>query len=66
MKWMLTITWSKLVALVFQSLAFILDLKFKSSGTVFMFTMPFSVFLITGKQWIDLKKKEGERVTDNK
>ena len=58
MKWMLTITWSKLVALVFQSLAFILDLKFKSNGTVFMFTMPFSVFLITGKQYLDSKKKE--------
>lgn len=58
MKWLLTITWSKLVALIFQCLAFTLDLKFGTHGTVFMFTMPFSVFLITGKQYFDSKKNE--------
>lgn len=57
MKWLLTITWSKLVALIFQTMAFILDWKFKQNGTIFMFTIPFSVFLITGKQYFDSKKE---------
>ena len=58
MKWLLTITWSKLMALIFQSLAFILDFKFNTNGTGFMFSLPFSVFLITGKQYFDAKKAE--------
>ena len=56
MKWLLTITWSKLMALFFQSLAFTIDFKFNTGGTVFMFSLPFSVFLITGKQYFDSKK----------
>ena len=58
MKWLLTITWSKLMALIFQSLAFVLDFKFNTSGTVFMFSLPFSVFLITRKQYFDSKKTD--------
>ena len=46
------------MALIFQSLAFILDFKFNTNGTVFMFSLPFSVFLITGKQYFDAKKAE--------
>jgi hypothetical protein len=58
MKWTLTVTWSKLMALLFQSMAFVLDLKYSTNGTVFMFSLPFSVFLLTGKQYFDSKKKE--------
>ena len=58
MKWILTITWSKLVALIFQIMAFILDWKYSTNGTVFMFSLPFSVFLITGKQYLDSKKEK--------
>jgi hypothetical protein len=45
------------MALVFQVLAFILDWKYATNGTVFMFAMPFSVFLITGKQYFDSKRE---------
>jgi hypothetical protein len=65
MKWLLTITWSKLMALIFQVLAFVIDMKFKTNGTVFMFCMPFSVFLITGKQYFDSKKKPNEQPGNN-
>ncbi len=57
MKLLLTITWSKLMALIFQALAFIIDMKFKTNGTVFMFSLPFTVFLISGKQYFDSKKQ---------
>jgi len=57
MKWLLNITWSKLMALVFQVMAFVLDWKYATNGTIFMFTLPFSVLLITGKQFIDSKKE---------
>ena len=63
MKFNITLTWSKAVALIFQVMAFILDLKFKAGGTVFMFSLPFNVFLITGKQYFDSKKDE--TVTNN-
>lgn len=52
------------MAFIFQCLAFTLDIKFKTNGTVFMFSLPFSVFLITGKQYFDSKKQEP--VTDAK
>jgi len=58
MNFKITLTWSKAVALIFQTMAFILDLKFRTNGTVFMFSLPFSVFLITGKQYFDSKKNE--------
>ena len=48
------------MALIFQCLAFTLDMKFKTNGTVFMFSLPFSVFLISGKQWYDNKKDIAE------
>ena len=48
-----TLSWSKIVALVLIVLAFVLDLLHDKNGTVFMFTIPFVVFLITGKQLID-------------
>lgn len=56
MRFDITLTWSKGVALVMLIMAFVLDLIYKS-GTVFMFSLPFVVFLITGKQWNDRKKE---------
>lgn len=53
-----TLTWSKAVALVIVVLAFILDLLHDKQGTVFMYSIPFAVFLITGKQALDRNKKE--------
>jgi hypothetical protein len=44
------------MALVIIILAFILDVQHTKSGTVFMFSIPFAVFLITGKQLIDKNK----------
>ena len=45
------------MALVVIILAFIIDLHFDKGGQVFMFSLPFIVFLITGKQGIDALKK---------
>ena len=51
-----TLTWSKIVALVVLVLAFLMDFMADKGGTVFMYSLPFVVFLITGKQLIDAKK----------
>ena len=59
MKFEISLTWSKLVAVLVIILATAIDFKMELSGTVFMFSLPFVVFLITGKQFIDLKKKNG-------
>lgn len=56
MEWKIIMTWSKVMALVVIILAFTIDIYSKSNGTVFMFSIPFVVFLITGKQLIDRKK----------
>lgn len=52
------LTWSKTMALVVLIMAFILDLIYTKSGTVFMFTIPFVVFLLTGKQFFDRNRPE--------
>jgi hypothetical protein len=51
-----TLTWSKIMALVIISLAFVIDIMHDKSGTVFMYSIPFAVALITGKQIIDRNK----------
>ena len=56
MKFEIILTWSKIVALIMLLLAASIDLKNGLSGTVFMFSLPFVVFLITGKQYIDKNK----------
>jgi len=57
MKINIELTWSKLVAVAVLVLAFILELKTEGTGfTVFQYSLPFVVFLITGKQIIDLKR----------
>lgn len=60
MKFAITLTWSKLTAWVVLALAFLIDMHFDKGGQVFMFSLPFAVFLITGKQGIDAMKKNGK------
>ena len=55
MKFIMEITWSKLMALVVLGGAVALDILNKSV-TTFQFALPFVVFLITGKQIIDWRK----------
>jgi hypothetical protein len=56
MKINIELTWSKSMALVVVGCAFAIDLVNNLPGTVFMFSLPFAVFLITGKQLIDWRK----------
>ena len=56
MKFMIELTWSKLVAVLVLSGAVCLDIKAGSGATAFMFSLPFVVFLITGKQYLDKKQ----------
>ena len=58
MKFSITMTWSKIVALIVLGCAVTLDVMFTKASTTFMFAMPFIVFLITGKQYFDRNKKE--------
>lgn len=53
MKSEIILSWSKLVAVLIIALAFVIDLMNSTPGTVFMFSLPFAVFLITGKQFFD-------------
>jgi hypothetical protein len=57
MRFNIELTWSKAVALVVLALAFVIDLMNGLPGTVFMFSLPFAVFLITGKQFFDHRKE---------
>ena len=47
------ITWSKATALVMLILGFTMDYLNDRGGTVFMFTIPFFVAMITGRQVIN-------------
>ena len=51
------VTSSKMMGYLMIIMAFILDLLNDKSGTIFMFSIPFVVLLVTGKQYFDLKKK---------
>ena len=55
MKFKITLTWSKIMALAVLLVAFYLDVEMKQNSTI-MFALPFIVFLITGKQFLDKKK----------
>ncbi len=57
MKFNIELTWSKLVALVVIGCAVYIDARNNLPGTVFMFSLPFAVFLITGKQFFDHRKE---------
>jgi len=56
----ITITYSKIIATLIFIGAFIMDFANDKNGTVFMFALPFVVFLITGKQYFDKDKKLAE------
>ena len=58
MKSEITLTWSKIMALLILVFAFVLELKYKTDGTILMYAIPFSVALLTGKQLIDGKFKK--------
>ena len=57
MKFNIELTWSKIVAVILLGLAFTVDLMNSLPGTVLMFSIPFAVFLITGKQFFDHRKE---------
>ena len=56
MRFRITLTWSKIMALVILVLAFVMDIASDKQGTVFMFALPFVAGMIAGKQVIDRKK----------
>jgi hypothetical protein len=60
MKFDLNVTFSKFIAFVIIILAFSLDIKSNTVGTVFMFALPFVNVIITGKQFLD-QKTEGRK-----
>ena len=55
MKFEITLTWSKIVAVLILGSAVALDVLGKTNAA-FQFSLPFVVFLITGKQFLDKKK----------
>ena len=57
MKFLITLTWSKLMATVIIGCAFATDIINGLPGTVIMYSIPFAVFLITGKQFFDNRKE---------
>ena len=46
------------MAFIILILAFVLDIHTHKDGAVFMFSVPFVVFLITGKQFFDKDKPD--------
>jgi len=55
MKLFINLTWSKIMAFLVLGSAIVLDI-INGGATAFMFAVPFVVFLITGKQYLDSKK----------
>jgi hypothetical protein len=51
----INLTWSKLIAFLVLGCAVFLDIK-NGGAASFMYALPFVVFLITGKQYLDSKK----------
>ena len=56
MKLAIILTWSKIVAVLILGCAVHLDIN-NEGIHAFMFAIPFVVFLITGKQFLDGRKK---------
>jgi hypothetical protein len=52
------VTNSKIIGYLMLFMAFIMDLLNDKGGVVFMFTVPFVAFMITGKQYFDKNKPE--------
>ena len=57
----MVITFSKAIAFYMLTLSFLMDFLNDKGGMVFMFAIPFVVFLITGKQAIDWKKERTDK-----
>lgn len=55
MKFKIELTWSKFIALLVLMAAVWLDIE-NGSINAFMFALPFIIFLITGKQYLDRSK----------
>jgi len=51
------LTWSKIMALLLAADATYLDVTLDKGGAIFMFSLPFIVALITGKQITDRIKE---------
>ena len=61
MRFNIELTWSKIVAVLVLGSAVTLDVIGKTNAA-FQFSLPFVVFLITGKQFLDLKKSKDAAV----
>ena len=61
MKLKIELTWSKIMALVVLVYAFIQDLGPEGHDAL-IYSLPFIVFLITGKQVIDWRKNEKTKI----
>jgi len=57
MRFKIILTWSKIVAILILGCAVYLDVK-NEGIAAFMFSIPFIVILVTGKQYIDYKKEK--------
>ena len=58
MKWNITITLSKILAYLMIALSVLIDFKITHNASTFMYTVPFSVALIMGKQGSDILLKK--------
>ncbi len=54
------------MAFIITVCAVFIDLRNGTNGSVFMFSVPFIVFLITGKQFLDKNKTTNETDKDEK
>jgi len=57
----INLTFSKIMAMLIFLGSFAMDFANDKEGTVFMFSLPFVAFLITGKQWFDSKKTNNDQ-----
>jgi len=59
MKFMIELTWSKVMALLVLGYALTLDIT-QGTNSNLQYSLPFVVFLITGKQFLDGRNKNAE------
>ena len=60
MKVEITLTWSKLMALLVLIYAFVMDIRVEEGHTALIYVVPFVVIMIGAKQAMDLRKKDTE------
>ena len=56
MKVEITLTWSKLMALLVLIYAFVMDIRVEDEHAALVYVVPFIVIMIGAKQALDLKK----------